>query len=113
LVCTELDGYPPDIVRRAVSDALRAAQAVVLRDYQEGTAGSGRGGLPALLKYLRKLLRGTADDMMRGQDTCEAQNRTEQVVHREMLNRRVEAIRGNTARRGTDAVMNAVFGSEE
>jgi len=114
LVRIELDGYPPDIVQRAVADALRSAAAVGVRDNQDGTAGKGRGGMPSLLKYLRKLLRGTADDMLRDRDASEARNRTEQVVQQAILDQRVKAIRSNGGRtgRGTDAVMKAALGSD-
>jgi hypothetical protein len=114
LVRSELEGFPDDIVTRAVTAALISATAAHSSNRQEGSAGKGRGGLPSLVRFVLKALRPTAEDMMRAAYATEARNRTEHVVQQEVLQRRVQAVRGGTKKRthmSSDDVMTAAFGS--
>jgi hypothetical protein len=90
LIRSELGAYPPDIVERAIDAALRDANAVRLRDIQDGSAGKGRGGMPSLVRHLEKVMRSKADDLMRARDESEAKNRTD--VQQEVLEKRFRGV---------------------
>jgi hypothetical protein len=103
LIRSELGAYPPDIVERAIDAALRDANAVRLRDIQDGSAGKGRGGMPSLLRHLEKVMRSKADDLMRAHRVSAAKDRTEKIVREGDLEKRIRGVRstGGGKKRGS------------
>jgi DNA-binding transcriptional regulator YhcF (GntR family) len=93
MVRSELGDLPSEMVARVVTAALDAVIAAQVRDNQEGTVGRGRGGLPSARKYLLKVLRDERSDLLRAHAADEAKNRTERIVHEEVLEKRVQGIR--------------------
>jgi hypothetical protein len=103
LVRTELGTLPPDVRSHVVDAALRDARTVWVQSNQDGSAGKGRGGLAALNRYMEKVLRSKADDLMRARKVSAAKDRTEQIVRQEDLEKRMRGLRsaGSAKKRGS------------
>jgi len=93
LVRTELGALPPDVRSHVIDAALRDGHTVWVQSNQDGSAGKGRGGLATLNRYMEKVLRSKADDLMRARKVSAAKDRTEQIVRQEDLEKRMRRVR--------------------
>jgi hypothetical protein len=99
MVRSELEEYPATIVARTVTAALLAAAASQISAQQDGSAGRGRGGIVSLQRYVRPMLRSTANDMMREDNASEAKNRSEKAAQEIRHATRLGAVQAAKRRR--------------
>jgi hypothetical protein len=117
LVQSELAEFPAAIVGRAVTAALLQAETSQISAQQDGSAGRGRGGLISLQRYVLKMLRSTANDMVREAHASEAKNRAEKVTQETRLAVRVSAAqaggRRSAARSGLNDLAADMWGTAD